>query len=361
MIAGKYHNDYCDFKEVCEETKNVTDTRNKRQDRERGSKNTGKRPLIGKYKLMAGTENNSSGDSGKDDLFSASIKAGFDFWQTAIQEMLETKKNGQAEYHPGSFQPFTAGSLQELSQAIQETWFNSGLIDSEDPARGMAKSLDNAVEITQNWIEEANQLFLQGLNGIQQSMSESQQDSQTPPFQAMIEAYSMSMQKMLNMPKLGLNREYQERITQAIDKLNLLTTVACEFSLLLLQPVQHSLIKMQHKLREMPESDGYSEDIKEYYAMWIKMLEGGYMQLLQSPEFVSSFHRVMNAYMEFQAIYEDVMQDALRGMPVAKKNDLEEVYKENHLLKKEVKAMSARIAKLEKKLEELESYKNEKI
>ncbi|MFO7931546.1 MAG: poly(R)-hydroxyalkanoic acid synthase subunit PhaE [Desulfosalsimonas sp.] len=248
-----------------------------------------------------------------------------------------------------------------MSQAIQETWFNSGLIDSEDPVRCMAKSLDNAVEITQNWIEEANQLFRQGLNGIQQSMSESQQDSQTPSFQAMIEAYSMSMQKMLNMPKLGLNREYQERITQAIDKLNLLTTVACEFSLLLLQPVQHSLIKMQHKLREMPESDGYSEDIKEYYAMWIKMLEGGYMQLLQSPEFVSSFHRVMNAYMEFQAIYEDVMQDALRGMPVAKKNDLEEVYKENHLLKKEVKAMSARIAKLEKKLEELESYKNEKI
>ncbi len=307
---------------------------------------------------MTSAENNSSGNAGQEDLFSASIKAGFDFWQTAMQEMLEITESDQTEYHPGSFQPFTAGSLQELTQAIQKTWFNSGLLDSEDLPRAMAKSLDNAVEMTQNWIEELNQLFRQGLNGIQQSMSETHQDRQAPPLQAMIEAYSMSMQKMLNMPKLGLNREYQERTTQAIDKLNVLATVACEFSLLLLQPVQHSLVEMQHKLRELPENEAYSEDIKEYYAMWMKMLEGGYMQLLQSPEFVSSFHRVLLAYMEFKAIYEDVMQDALRVMPVAKKNDLEEVYKENHLLKKEVKAMSARIAKLEKKLEEMESSKN---
>lgn len=307
---------------------------------------------------MTDTKNNSSGNAEQEDLFSAGIKAGFDFWQSAIQEMLGATKSDQAEYSPGSFQPFNAGSLQELTQAIQQTWFNSGLLDSEDLPRYMVKSLDNAMAITQNWIEELNQLFRQGLNGIQQSMSESHQDRQAPPFQAMIEAYSMSMQKMLNMPKLGLNREYQERTTQAIDKLNLLTTVSCEFSLLLLQPVQHSLVEMQHKLRELPESEGYSEDIKEYYAMWIKMLEGGYMQLLQSPEFVNSFHRLLLAYIEFKAIYEDVMQDALRDMPIAKKNDLEEVYKENHLLKKQVKAMSSRIAKLEKRLEELESYEN---
>ena len=187
---------------------------------------------------MASNENNSSGQAGQagqEDLFSASIKAGFDFWQTAMREMLEITNSGQAEYRPGSFHPFTAGSLQELTHAVQETWLNSGLLDGEDLARGVVKSLDNAMEMTQNWIEELNQLIQQGLNGIQQSLSEPHQDKQTPPFQAMIEAYSTSMQKMLNMPKLGLSRGYQERATQAINKFNLLTTVVCEFSLLLIQ------------------------------------------------------------------------------------------------------------------------------
>lgn len=307
---------------------------------------------------MANTKSSSPGQDKQENPFSASIKSSFDFWETAIQEMLETTKSGAAEHQPGSFRPFTAGSLQEMTQAIQETWLNSGLMDDEDQAQSMVGSLDNAMEMTQTWIDELNQLFREGLNGIQQSMSEANQDRQLPPFQAMIEAYSMSMQNMLNMPKLGITREYQERTTQALDKLNLFSTMASEFSLLLLQPVQRSLVKMQYKLKELDEGDGYSVDVKEYYALWIKILEGDYMQLMQSPGFVNSFHKVLHAYLEFHAIYEEVMQDALRLMPVAKKNDLEEVHKENHLLKKEVKTMSARIAKLEEKLKELEAYKN---
>jgi class III poly(R)-hydroxyalkanoic acid synthase PhaE subunit len=171
----------------------------------------------------------------------------------------------------------------------------------------------------------------------------------------LVEGYSLSMQKMLNMPKLGLNRYYQERMSQALDKLNMFTAVASEFSLQMLQPVESSMAKMQQKIKDMAEGDGYFEDAKEYYSMWIKILEGDYMTLLQSPEFITKFHDVVNTYMEFYAIYEEVMQDGLQFLPVTTKKDMDAVYKENYLLKKQVKAMSRRMEDLEKKVEQLEA------
>lgn len=306
---------------------------------------------------MSEAANSSQGQEAT--LLATMVKSSFDFWQTLMQDMAGTSENGsstQTGFKAGSVRPYTAKSFQDMFAAMQGALVESGLMDNL--AQGMNRTPEMMMKMTQAWAEDVGKVVQEGMSGMEQSLSESSERRQDSSLQALLESYSESMHKILNMPKLGINRYYQERMSQAIDKLNLFTAVASEFSLLMLQPVESSTVKLQNKIKEMAEGEeGYFEDAKEYYSMWMKLLEGDYMNLLQSQEFIKAFHEVVNRYLEFYSVYEEVMQDGLQFLPVTTKNDMEAVYKENYLLKKEVKSMSQRVKELEKKVEELQPSK----
>ncbi len=293
-------------------------------------------------------------------FFSSIMQYSFDYWQTVMQEMLGSPGfgNSQSGSENGCQWPMTPSSLQEMFASMNSLMLETGLM--ENLTQGLNRVPDMSMRMAQAWTENMSSLLQESLNGMEQSLSQDPQSRPENSLQALVEAYSKSMQKMLNMPKLGLNRYSQERMAQAMDKLNQFNAVASEFSMQMLQPVESSFVKMQQKLKDMAEGDGYFEEAKEYYSLWIKILEGDYMNLLQSPEFIKSFHNVVNTYMEFYALYEEVMQDGLQFLPVTTKKDMNSVYKENYLLKKQVKALSHRMEDLEKKVEQLKSSKQKK-
>ena len=166
---------------------------------------------------------------------------------------------------------------------------------------------------------------------------------------ALMNAYSQSLQKMLSMPKLGLYRGYQERITQAVDSFIQLSVVGGEFSSRVFQPVESSLGTLLHRIREQAEGDGHGADIDAYYSQWIKVLEAEYMNMLHSPDFISSLHKLVNSCLEFSAHFEEVLQDGLQLLPVATTKDVQAVSKENQKLAKQIKAMARRLDDLEEK------------
>ena len=293
-------------------------------------------------------------------FFSSIMQYSFDYWQAVMHEMLGSHGSGnsQSGSKDGYQWPMTPTSLQEMFESMNSLMLETGLM--ENLTQGLNRVPEMSMKMSQAWTENVSSMLQESLNGMEQSLSQYAQNRPESSLQALVEAYSKSMQKMLNMPKLGLNRYYQERMTQALDKLNQFNAVASEFSMQMLQPVESSFFKMQQKLKDMAEGDGYFEEAKEYYSMWIKILEGDYMNLLQSPEFIKSFHNVVNTYMEFYALYEEVMQDGLQFLPVTTKKDMNEVYRENYLLKKQVKALSQRMEDLEKKVEQLKSSTQKK-
>ncbi len=296
--------------------------------------------------------NNTSQEQEKmeESLLSSIIKSTFDFWQSVMQEVIYANNadNIQSNAKKNSLWPNPFTSIKEMSETIHNTMIESGLM--EKMPQVMNTALEMAMKMSQDWTENMNYFVHESISAMEKSTSEHSQHQPESSLEGILGLYFQSMQKILNMPKLGMNRYYQERMNQAIDKLNLFTIEINEFSLLLIQPVKNSIDKMQQSLKEMAEGDGYFENAKEYYSMWIKILEGDYMNLLQSQEFVKAFHDVINKYLEFYAIYEEVLQDWLQFFPVTTKKDMEAVYKENYFLKKEIKAMSRRINDLESKV-----------
>jgi polyhydroxyalkanoate synthesis regulator phasin len=89
----------------------------------------------------------------------------------------------------------------------------------------------------------------------------------------------------------------------------------------------------------MAEAGELPDDSKAYYQMWIKILEGHYMTLFKSPEYVDAMGQTLDSLENYKMAAEKVIEDTLGMLPVPTQKDMDELYKEIYLLKKKVKAL----------------------
>ena len=104
---------------------------------------------------------------------------------------------------------------------------------------------------------------------------------------------------------------------------------------------------MQEKTEEMMEKGDVPSDVKDYYNMYIKILEGHYMTLLQSPEYIRVMSDTINALVKYKQAKEEVLYDMLSSLPIPTNKDMDELYKEFHVLKKRVREHAKRMDRLE--------------
>lgn len=166
-------------------------------------------------------------------------------------------------------------------------------------------------------------------------------------FRFWTETYEKEFRQYFQIPQLGLMRTYQEKANLVADKYNLLQSTYAEFMSLLSLPMKRTLEVMQDKLGEMAETDGLPDDSKEYYNMWVRVLEGHYMNLFQTPEYTETLARTINTLADFSAARNALLEDVLNTLPVARRSEMDDMARELYELKK-------RVRKLEK--ERLQQY-----
>jgi len=162
-------------------------------------------------------------------------------------------------------------------------------------------------------------------------------------FRAWLEIYQKDFGRFLNIPQLGLTRFYQEKINRAVDKFNLFQVVAAEFLYLLYLPVEKSLRVMGEKFQELSQEGNLSENFKDYYNMWIKILEGHYMTLFKSPDYTRALMKALDSAEDFITARQELITDGLKTLHVPTEKDMDELYKELYLLKKKVKALEKKM------------------
>ncbi len=164
-------------------------------------------------------------------------------------------------------------------------------------------------------------------------------------FRLWTDIYEREFRRFFQIPQLGLMREYQEKACQAADKYNLLQSHLGEFLRLLGLPFGRSMQVMQEKLVELAEKGELSDDSRVYYQMWVKVLEGHFMTLFQTPEYVETLARTVNALADFMAARDAALEDVIGLLPVARKTEVDDMARELYELKK-------RLKRLEKKFDQ---------
>jgi class III poly(R)-hydroxyalkanoic acid synthase PhaE subunit len=154
--------------------------------------------------------------------------------------------------------------------------------------------------------------------------------------------YKKEFQQFLEIPQVGLTRFYQERCSQALDKFNLFQAAMAEFVNLISVPIDKSYRLMLEKLAELTHKGQLPEEPKHYYQMWIKMLEGHYMNLFQSPQYTETMARTIEALNQFLSTRNRALEDAFKLFPICTHRDMDDISREVYQLKRRIRALEKR-------------------
>ena len=212
-----------------------------------------------------------------------------------------------------------------------------GLDAAPELVTGLARqSWESYFDLQKQWMERAAKA---GRATKAYSFEDIDQDT----FKSLRALYEKEIQKFLHVPQLGLNRFHQEKFNRLVDNQALFQTSLGEFLYMFYVPIEKTTGVMQEKLEEMAEAGEIHEDFKVYYNMWIKILEGHYMTLLKSPEYVQVMDSTIESLVDYKAAKEDFLCDMLQNLPIPTNREMDALYKELHVLKKKFRELSRKL------------------
>ncbi len=162
-------------------------------------------------------------------------------------------------------------------------------------------------------------------------------------FKAWIDVYENEFRKFLSTPQLGLTRYYQERMREVLDKFNLFQAKMSEFTYSLFRPMEESFKVMRQKVEELTQGGKLPQNPKEYYQMWIKILEDYYLNWFRSSEYSRTMNGTLDALEEFTEAKRKFLEGFLQALSVPSYTDLDDLSKEFYELKKRVKELAKKI------------------
>ncbi|MBC2714518.1 MAG: hypothetical protein HF978_04340 [Desulfobacteraceae bacterium] len=155
--------------------------------------------------------------------------------------------------------------------------------------------------------------------------------------------YDNEFRKFFKIPQLGLAREHQEKVARFLDRFNLLQSTMAEFLNFLAIPFKKTHTNFQEKLTELAQKNDLPRDVNDYYRIWLKILEGHYMTLFQSPDYIHSLGKTLTASAAYTRAKKELVNDLLQQLSIPSSEHMDAVYKELHGLKKRIKVLEKAI------------------
>jgi hypothetical protein len=284
-----------------------------------------------------------SGNQNAQSLLSAWIESAAEFWGSMLQTWTPSSTNDD-DSSPGGKKSRTQESFETVFnswQTLSSVAQDPGAIDAfSNLGRAMPELLSQMVQaswrsyysLQQQWLEKAGRI---GESTRAFTFENLDQDV----FKAWTEIYENELKQFFHIPQLGLTRNYQQNLNQALDKYHRFQTQYAEFMHLIFLPVEKTFKLLQQQLSELAREGKLPENSNDYYKLFIKILEGHYMSLFKSPEYITAMSKTLAVLEDFVAARDTITQDLLKTLSMPNQKDLDELYKEMYHLKKRLKIL----------------------
>jgi class III poly(R)-hydroxyalkanoic acid synthase PhaE subunit len=286
---------------------------------------------------------NSQEKTGPETFFADWMKMTTELW--GPMAWMSTAFHKTTGMTPDSIKEGKRPRMQESWDTAQKTWQAFSQVMSEpETMETFLKGAGMLPEIFLKTAQTGSKTFVNFQKQWLERTGKLQESAKTynleeDAFKAWTQLYEQEFRKFFKIPQLGLTRFYQEKMIRSMDKFNIYQAAVTEFSRLLSLPMEKSFQVLQEKLTELADKGDLPEDSKKYYQIWIKILEGHYMILFQSSEYTQALNKTLNAMSEFSAVKKEILQDFLSMLPVPTHKEMDELYKEIYLLKKQIKEL----------------------
>jgi class III poly(R)-hydroxyalkanoic acid synthase PhaE subunit len=284
-------------------------------------------------------------------LLAAWIKWTMDFWETMAQMgpgLSGSGASGGASSQADASVEDSCPSVLKLWQAFFSLLTEPGTVDA------VFKEIQAPSEVVLKMAQAGwggyFHLYQQWLEGVQAEGKAAEpygfENLDQDIFKICTEIYESDFRQLLNMPQVGLTRLSQEGINRAMDRFAQFQAAMAEFVYLLYLPLKKSLRAMPQDVNN-GEAGKAGEDFKDYYKKWLKLLEGYYMTLFKSPEYTRTMSHTLEALEDFALAKQELLAEALAALAVPTRRDMDELYREIYLLKKQVKDLSKKVSRLQ--------------
>jgi hypothetical protein len=294
------------------------------------------------FALRLNLMNNQKGNQTPNSLLSMWINSASDFWGSVLQNWPKTSKaddGNKSEEKSRAQESFEAvfKSWQTLSSVAgdpgaMDAFSNLGRVTPELLTQMVQASWRSYFSIQQQWLEKAGSIG-------ESTRAFNFENIDKEVFKAWTDIYEKEFQQFFRIPQLGLTRFYQEKISETLDKLNRFQSQYAEFLHLIFLPIEKSSKVLQEQLSNMAHEGKLPENSNDYYKLYIKILEGHYMSLFKSPEYISCMAKTLGALEDFIVARNAITQDFLKTMAVPTQEELDELYKDLYHLKKRIKIL----------------------
>jgi class III poly(R)-hydroxyalkanoic acid synthase PhaE subunit len=280
------------------------------------------------------------------DLMSLWIQTASDFCGTMLRNWSHSVQDDPAV---GSDTDPTAKSrTQESLEAVLKTWQTLSSAAGDPGSMDVFSKLTHALpdvmqkmvvsawqgyfQIQQQWLEKAGRI-----GQTTQAYSFENLDQET--FKSWTQIYENEFRQFFSVPQLGLTRFYQEKFNQTLDRFNRFQNAFAEYLQMFFLPMEKSFKALQDEINRLADEGKLTEDYNTYYRLWIKILEGHYMTLYKSPEYVMVMSKTLDALVEYLQSRDAITQDVLKMMAIPTQKDLDELYREIYQLKKKIRTL----------------------
>jgi class III poly(R)-hydroxyalkanoic acid synthase PhaE subunit len=156
-------------------------------------------------------------------------------------------------------------------------------------------------------------------------------------------AYERTLGKLIDMPSLGLSREFHEKATRAFDSWIALRRSTLDYQSLMADAWGRAYERFVRTLIDRGEKHQSVSSLRELFALWIEEFDDEYMQFFRSDAYIAAQSMLVKASMT-QRIREREILEAfmkMRGLPTP--SDIDDANRRIYELGKEVKALKKRL------------------
>ncbi len=263
----------------------------------------------------------------------------YELWQPMLNAMRDKSIN------PNNYSDLTDPA--KIKQVIDKL-FNFDLDAMTQLQKQTAQYTNLYQQFGKPWTDAAkNQSsnFMQG-NFTQADM---QPEALMVQMKAMYGMFENATGKLFSAPAVGKDREKMELLSKCAKAMSSFAANNIEYQQMMQSTGQEAMQEVVKELAKKVEAGEKFEKFDEFFALWIDTNEKIFYKLFQTKAFSQKRNALTDAGFNARKLYNEIIERELVELPIARRSEMDEVYKIVYDLRKQIKGLESQIQALKNK------------
>ncbi|MBI5488417.1 MAG: hypothetical protein HY905_13875 [Deltaproteobacteria bacterium] len=257
----------------------------------------------------------------------------FKSWSDTQRSWLQSTLDGVTK----TAERFKAVGGTDSLHAVTELWGKLGAVQGGAlplPAGDLAQTVAQAGQQWMGFVTRMAERTSEVLRG------EVKPDAAREMYESWLRGYEETLGRVFHLPSIGPARQLIDKHMRGVDASVKYQAALTDFYGKMVQPGMEALHELAARTQELAKGPMTPETFEKFYQLLLKTVEQRFGLLFRSPPFLAALEHTMHASLEFYSQMNALMEEQLKGTPIVTRRELDDVLRELHELKREIRSLN---------------------